>query len=336
MKMVNVAVIGTGNMGRNHARVYFELEDAALVAISDINEEEGKVVAEEFGCNLYSDYKEMIEREDIDAISIAVPTRLHKKVALDCINKGVHILIEKPIADTIEGAEEIIEAAEKMGVVLTVGHIERFNPAVFRLKEIIKQGKLGEITSIIARRVGIFPSQIRDANVFLDLAVHDIDIFNYLLESTPDSVYSAAGKIIGSREDHAIILLSYNRNNGNSSNKIITCFVQVNWITPVKIRNLAVTGTRGYAELDYISQDLILYESIYEKDYDSFGDFVIKFGTPRKSIEKIKKAEPLKIELSHFIDCVKGKKTPLVTGSDALSALKISIDAMRSYKNHII
>ncbi len=327
--MVNAAVIGTGNMGRNHARVYFELDGVTLVAIADINEE-GKNIAKEFGSNFYKDYGQMLEKEAIDAISIAVPTALHEKVALDCIKKGKHVLIEKPISNTIESAETIIKEAKERGVVLTVGHVERFNPAVFRLKEIIKQGKLGEITSIIARRVGIFPSRIKDANVFLDLAVHDIDIFNYLLESVPNSVYSTAGRVIGSREDHAIILLSYNSN--KTGNKT-TCFVQVNWITPVKIRNLAVTGTRGYAELDYISQNLVLYESIYEKDYDSFGDFVIKFGTPEKSIEKIKKAEPLKIELSHFIDCVTGKKSPLVTGNDALSALKISIDAMKSCKD---
>lgn len=322
--MVNVAVIGIGSMGRNHARVYSELGSANLVAISDIDES-GRKIAQKFGCKFYRDYGEMLG-EDIDAVSIAVPTKLHKNIALDCIRAEKHVLIEKPIADNLKNAEDIIKAAEKEGVILTVGHIERFNPAVQKLKELIDRKKLGKITSIIAKRVGIFPPQIKDANVFLDLAVHDIDVFNYLLDACPRTIYSKAGKALNKgREDNAVILLDY---------ESAACLVHVNWITPVKIRTLAATGTKGYAELNYISQDLVVYESIYERTYDSFGDFVIKFGTPKEVKVGISKEEPLKIELKHFLSCIEKKKEPLVTGRSALLALKLSLGALQSYKKN--
>jgi UDP-N-acetylglucosamine 3-dehydrogenase len=208
-----------------------------------------------------------------------------------------------------------------------VGHIERFNPAVQKLKEIIKHGKLGEITSIIARRVGIFPPQIKDANVFLDLAVHDIDIFNYLLERDPREVYAKAGRALSSRrEDHAVITLDYGK---------AACMVQVNWITPVKVRNLAVTGTKGYAELDYISQELKVFESIYERTYDSFGDFVIKFGTSKESKVDVTTEEPLKAELEGFVECVKEGKKPAVSGEDGLKAVELAILSNESYKKNM-
>jgi UDP-N-acetylglucosamine 3-dehydrogenase len=269
---------------------------------------------------------ELLKREDIDAVSVAVPTGLHRDVAVRCIGEGKDVLVEKPISDSIEGAREIIEEAEKNGVILAVGHIERFNPAVRRLKRVIEEEKLGEIISILARRVGIFPPQIKDANVFLDLAVHDIDIFNYLLDSRPKSIFARAGEALSEgREDHSIILLDYGRTN---------CVVQVNWITPVKIRSLSVTGTRGYAELDYISQDLSVYESIYEKTYDSFGDFIVKFGKAKKANLNVKKEEPLKAELRHFIRCIEKRERPLVGGEEALLSLRLSLEALRSYREN--
>jgi len=175
---VNVAVIGTGNMGRNHIRIYSELKEVNLVAVSDVVEKRGKGLAEKFKCAFYKDYNEMLEKESIDIVSICVPTFLHHKVCLDAIKHGVDFIVEKPIAKNTKEGREIVEAAKRAGVKMTVGHIERFNPAVIKLKQMIDEGKLGNITSVLARRVGIFPPQIRDANVVIDLAVHDIDIIN--------------------------------------------------------------------------------------------------------------------------------------------------------------
>jgi UDP-N-acetylglucosamine 3-dehydrogenase len=321
--MLNTAVIGTGSMGKNHARVYSELSESNLVAIAEVSEE-GKDIAKRFKCKHYTDYVEMLNSEDIDALSICVPTSLHKSVSLNCIDEGKHILIEKPIAARVEDAKEILEAARKREIIVTVGHIERFNPAVQKLKEVIEE-KLGDTTSIIARRVGIFPPQIKDANVITDLAVHDIDVFNYLLGKQPKEVYVKSGDALKSgREDHAIITLSYEGTD---------CVVQVNWITPVKVRELAVTGTKGYAELNYITQELRIFETSYEKGYDSFGDFILKFGAPNEITVEVDKVEPLKSELSHFLECIKKQKEPLVTAEDGLTALYIATKAVESYES---
>ncbi len=320
--MLKTCVIGVGNMGRHHARVYKSIDECKLVAVADISAE-ARDVALQYKCKYYSDYMEMLESEDVEAVSICTPTSLHKEVAIDCINLGKHVLIEKPISSTVEDGEGILNLARKKGIHLTVGHIERFNPAVQRLKMIMKEG-LGDPISILARRVGIFPPQIKDANVIVDLAVHDIDVFNYLLEDPPTEVYAKSGVALnGGREDHAIIILSYEGTD---------CVVQVNWITPVKVRELSITGTKGYAELNYITQELRIFESSYERSYDSFGDFVLKFGTPKETPIEVERVEPLMAELSHFIACIEGREQPIITGEDGIFALNIAAKAIESYK----
>ncbi|MFQ5647724.1 MAG: Gfo/Idh/MocA family oxidoreductase [Candidatus Aenigmatarchaeota archaeon] len=321
--MTDVAVIGIGNMGRNHVRIYSEMKECRLVAIADVNRA-AEEVAGKFGCRYYTDYKDMLEKERPDAVSVCVPTSLHYKVSQDVIKAGCHILIEKPIASSVKEAEELVRMAKARGLKLTVGHVERFNPAVQKLKEIIQTGKLGKVTSLLARRVGLFPPQIRDANVVVDLAVHDIDVFNYLLGRRPERVFASAGRaLINKREDYADIFLRYREANG---------LIEVNWITPVKVRALNATGTKGYVSLNYITQELVLYESNYERSYDRFGDFVVKFGEPKKVIVDIAKAEPLKAELKHFIDCVKNNKEPLVSGQEAIEVLKAAQQAIESYR----
>jgi len=327
MSKLNVAVIGVGNMGQHHTRIYSVLKGVNLVAVSDIDEKTGKKIAKNFRCKYFKDYNEMLSKENnIDVISIAVPTKLHKKVSLDVIKFKKHLLIEKPIASTTKEAEIIIKAAKENKVKLTVGHIERFNPAVQEFKKIIKRGDLGEIISIIAKRVGIFPPQIKDSNVIIDLAVHDIDILNYLLSQQPFKIFTQGRKALtNQREDSAEIFLFYNKISG---------FIQVNWITPVKIRTLAITGSKGYAELNYITQKLEFYQSRYKKSVDNFGEFVIKFGEPVKKEIKINRKEPLLCEIESFLECIKKDKTPLVTGEDGLKSLMIAEKALKSLKDN--
>ncbi|HLC90256.1 MAG TPA: Gfo/Idh/MocA family oxidoreductase [Candidatus Nanoarchaeia archaeon] len=327
--MINVAVIGLGNMGKHHARNYAEMAGVSLVAVCDLNEELAINTAKKFSCRHYNNYMEMLEKESIQAVSIVVPTNYHKEVALACIGKGIHILVEKPIAGTISDAEKIISSAQEKGVILQVGHVERFNPAVQKLKEVILQGKLGEVTSIIARRVGAVPIQVRDANVVIDLAVHDIDIINYLYDSYPEKVSGNVGKaMIEKREDYAEIFMQYGRKSG---------FIQVNWITPVKIRNLTITGSKGYAELNYLTQELIVYESNYTKEIvDEYGDYVIKFGIPDRTQIGVEQAEPLYLELRSFITSVQQGVIPQVTGEMGLQALRIALEVMGNPREYRI
>ena len=321
--MIRVAVIGLGNMGKHHARNYAAISGVELVAVCDVNTELSSTTAAKFSCKAYSNYKEMLESERLDAVSIVVPTSLHTEVARAAMEKGIHVLIEKPIAASVSEAQEIIALAKEKRVVLQVGHIERFNPAVQKLKQIIEEGRLGEVSSIIARRVGSVPERIKDTNVVIDLAVHDIDIINYLYEGTPDEILSNTGQaLVNKRNDYAEIFLKYGTRSG---------FVQVNWITPIKIRNLSVTGSKGYAELNYITQELVIYESNYTREMiDEFNDYVIKFGIPNKTQVGIENCEPLLLELQHFVECVKFGLKPLVHGQIGLDALKTALQALNA------
>lgn len=317
MKKVKAAVVGVGNMGYNHARTYFHLDNAELVAVCDIDKKRVEEIAKEYNTKAFFDYKKMLDSlPKIDLVSIVVPTKFHQEIACFFLERNIHVLLEKPIANTLESAEKIINTAKKSKAMFTVGHVERFNPAVVKLKKIIEKNQLGNILSIIARRVGVFPPNIKDANVFLDLAVHDVDIINFLLNQLPIKIYKHSSRFhTKTNEDAGELFLLYNDT---------AAFIQVNWTTPVKIRNLSVTGTKGYAELDYISQKLTIHQAKVEKKVTDFSEF-LKFSNPSLTQVQIKKEEPLKIEIESFVNCIKYNIKPLVSGEDASNALKISL-----------
>ena len=304
--MLRVGVVGVGNMGRHHARIYSELSKEGkveFVGVADANLERAKEVASQFKTRAFANYKELVER--VDAVSIAVPTSLHKQVALEFIEHGVNVLVEKPIAESIESAEEIIRAAKKNDVILMVGHVERFNPAVLKLKEILDENLIGKVVTLTAKRVGPLPPQIKDVGVIIDLAVHDIDVMSFLLERNVRKVYARAGSAKNplELEDYAIIMLDFENATG---------VVETNWLTPHKVRTLSVVGTEGIAELNYITQKLILYNHEWVKE------------------AKVQFKEPLRNELEHFVECVKKKEKPLVDGEEGLHALMVAIKALES------
>ena len=323
LKKIKAAVIGIGNMGKNHVRIYHELEETELVAISDLNEDLLIKSKKKYGCNTYTDYKKMLNEEEIDIISIVTPTKTHKDVTLEVIEKNINFLLEKPISNNLEDGQLIIEEANKKDVKFLIGHIERYNPAIQKIKEMIDDKVLGEITTISAKRVGLFPPQIKDSNIIIDVSIHDIEIINYLLNDKPDEVFVNGGKALNQeREDFVEILMCYGP---------ITGTIQSNWITPIKIRKLNITGTKGYAEIDYITQELILYENDYQKKDDNFVEFV-NTGQPKKIEIMIKSEEPLKLEIKNLIDSIKEDKTPLITGQQALDALEISLEINKKIK----
>ncbi|MBO8175306.1 MAG: Gfo/Idh/MocA family oxidoreductase [Thermococcus sp.] len=306
--MLRVGVVGVGNMGRHHARIYSELAKEGrveFIGVADANFKRAKEIARQYSVEAFQDYNKLIGI--VDAVSIAVPTSLHKQVALDFIENGVNVLVEKPIAESIESAEEIIRAAEKKNVTLMVGHIERFNPAVLKLKEILEAKTLGEIVTLTAKRVGPFPPQIKDVGVIIDLAVHDIDVMSFLLGEQVREVHAKAGSAKNplELEDYAVIVLTFESATG---------VVETNWLTPHKVRKLSVVGTEGIAELDYINQELTLYNHEWI----------------RKA--KIQKREPLKNEIEHFVECIEKGMQPIVSGNDGLHALKVAIMALKSAK----
>lgn len=321
MSKLNVAVIGVGNMGQHHVRIYSELPQVNLVAICDTNKEKGEKLARKYNCLFYEDYKKMLMEQKINAVSIAVPTFLHHRVACDVLDRGVNVLLEKPISTNLTEAKDIINKAKEKNLKLMIGHIERFNPAVQRMEELIVNRRLGDIISINIKRVGGLPPQRKRANVVMDLAIHDIDISNYLLDSYPEKIYGYKSKnLIDDNEDSAVILLKYPK---------ASSFIEVNWVTPVKIRTMDVTGTKAFARLDYINQSITLYENSYLNNrngqYSSFNEFVSRFSLTDKIEIGINKKEPLECELEEFINAIVNNKKPLVTGEQAYKALEIAL-----------
>ncbi len=298
--MVRVGIVGLGMMGRHHARLYSELE-CQLVGVVDTDPEKASAIGEKYGINSFCDYTELIPL--VDAVSIAVPTTLHHKISMDFIGHGVHCLVEKPIASNLEEARAIIQAAEAKGVKLMVGHTERFNPAVLRLKQIIDQGRLGQLMIITTRRVGPLASRIRDVGIIIDTATHDIDVARYLVGKEPANTFSRSGSFQHEKEDHAVVVLDFGQT---------TACIEVNWFTPHKVRTLVATGSEGIAYLDYIEQELVVHNSQ---------------GMERITVDR---AEPLRLELEHFLRCVASDERPLVDGYEGLEVLQIALAASSS------
>lgn len=327
--MKKIAVVGVGAMGNNHARILHELKTVKLVAICDLNQKIGLTLAKKYKTKYYKNYKELLRNESLDAAVIAVPTNLHKKSSLAFLSKGISVLVEKPIASNVNDAKEIINKAKEKNVILVVGHVERFNPAVIALQELVKSNKLGDILSIVIKRVGLTPPRTKDVNVVTDLAIHDLDIVVGILGKLPKSVFARGGRIPNSKiEDHAEIFLDYQK---------FGCFIQANWVTPVKIRTLSITGTKGHAELNYISQELEIYKKPeYKEDSTGFKQFIKVFRKPEKKLVNISPGEPLKEELLYFLNLLSANKPIAFTPVDALNALKLSVAVNKSIQKQSV
>lgn len=325
MADLKAGVIGVGYMGRNHARVYAEMEDVELVAVADMNGEYGEKLAKKFKVGFYKDYKEMLEREKPDVVSVAVPTELHKEVAIACIEKGVNVLLEKPIAKTIEEGKAILEAAKKNNVKLMVGHIERFNPAVQKLREYVTEKKLGKVYKIDVRRCGPFPVRISDVGVTVDLAVHDIDVINYLFGLDVERMSAESEqRIHQNHEDMVAALIKL------KSGEVAV--LNVDWLTPTKIRQLSVIGENGMCVVDYLTQVFYFYENAKHKDRFEYAESAI--GVMEGDMKKvfIVKKEPLLVELEAFLDYVRGKSENPLRAEDALKALEFAQEIVEKAK----
>ena len=309
MRTVNVGVIGVGAMGYNHARVYYKLEEANLVAVSDVSERTLNKVAKKYDAKGFTDYEDLLKDPEIEVVSVRVPTTFHHDVVMEAIKHGKHVLVEKPIAFTLKEAEDMIAAAKEAGVILATGHVERFNPAVQKAKELIDNDVIGDIVSASAKRVGPFPPRIKDVGVTIDLAIHDLDVMNYLFDEDVIQVYGTMNSILEKCEfeDHAEIMINFK----NESTGIL----EVNWLTPYKRRQIEITGTDGIISVDYIEQSIDVYGK-FAQDID------------------IKHEEPLKEELRSFLNAVVNGTEPEITGEDGLKALKMVIAATKSSREH--
>ncbi len=322
--MMNVAVIGVGSMGKNHARVYADLPNAQLVGVADANLTAAETIAERYRTTPYTDYRAMLDAEKPTAVSIVTPTVEHLNVAQEVIGRGIHLLIEKPIAFRVDEAREIIGLAHAAGVKLMIGHIERFNPAIQALKSRLDAGELGRVFQIDARRQGPFPARVKDVGVVIDLAVHDLDIMRYLTGADVTRVFAETERRIHSTyEDLLEGLVRFEDGTVGT--------LAINWLTPTKIRELVVTGEKGMFRADYLTQDLYFYENA-TATAGSWDALRILRGVSEGRMVRyvVQKKEPLRAELEAFVAAVKNDTPAPVSGEDGLQALILAQALVKS------
>ena len=310
MKKLNVGVVGVGAMGHNHVRVYTRLKNANLMAVSDLMKGTLAEVSKKYNTVGFVDYDNVLKMPEIDAVSICVPTTYHYEVVMSAIEQGKHVLVEKPIAFTLKEAKDMVKAARKQGVKLATGHVERFNPAVLEAKKLLREKLIGEVVSVSAKRVGPFPPRIKDVGVTIDLAIHEVDVMAYLMDSPVSKVYAHVGSRLEKceYEDHAEIMMEFYNN--------AIGMLEVNWLTPYKKRQLEVTGTDGIISLDYIDQTVEI------------------FGKNARNV-RVPHHEPLMVELESFLNAIMLDEKPKITGEDGIHALKTVLAAMKSAKEKV-
>jgi UDP-N-acetylglucosamine 3-dehydrogenase len=302
---MRVGVVGTGVMGENHVRNYVQM-GCELVGVYDNNPMQASKVAAKYGAVSFGDLGRFLD--SVDTVSLCSPTTTHCDLARRILAAGKHLLIEKPIASTADEADAIMVDAVKAGTVVAVGHLERFNPGVVALKGVIDEGKLGDVVSITTRRVGPLTPQTRDVSVILDLGVHDIDIVSMLFGASVEEVFAVGGSLDRHFEDHASLALRYPGNRVG--------LLDVNWLTPRKIRKLIAVGTRAVAELDYAAQTLTIIDEGEDREIP------------------VQHAEPLRCELLAFLTAIEtGQRSPnlasLTDGTFALTVALAAVDAVR-------
>ena len=328
MALLKTAVIGVGSIGSNHARVLSELPETKFVAVADQDLQTAQVVGRRWGVNAYQDFREMISKEHLDAVSIAVPTAYHEEVAVSALEMGVHTLVEKPIAVTIEAGQRIIATARRCNRLLMVGHIVRFNPAVQQLKQRLESGQLGRIFQMSARRTGPFPTRIQDVGVAVDLAPHDLDLMRFVTGLNPSRLYAEVEHRLHTDHEDLLMCLLRFPDNINSS-------LEINWLTPTKVRELMVLGERGMFRVDDLNQDLYFYENA-DADSVLWPEMQTLRGVREGSMVRyvFPRYEPLKAELQAFINAIDQGKPPPVSGEDGLVALHLALLLLQSGMDH--
>ncbi|MGD0645554.1 MAG: Gfo/Idh/MocA family oxidoreductase [Candidatus Bathyarchaeia archaeon] len=312
MKKLGVAVIGTGFWGKNHARVYKELESTNLIAICDVNSERAKNVANQFSAKAYTDSEQMLKDKEVEAVSVCTWSTVLANEALKALEAGRHVLVEKPMAADSRQAEKLLKTAEDNGLHLTVGFLTRFIPGLQHIQEAVASKKIGKLVCATAKRVTQWPERIGDVGVIKDTTIHDIDVMQYITGQDPIAVFAKTGNMRHRKfEDYAHIMLTYKDEK--------SAFIESNWLTPYKTRTLTVTGSDAIMKLDYMTQELSIE--------DAKATLQPRYAT----------VEPLKLELQHFVECITEKKKPLLTGIDGIKALKIAEAIMASSaKNKVI
>lgn len=309
MTPLKVAVIGVGHMGRHHARLYSEMPKVELVAVVDTNELVAREVAKKLNTKYYTDYKDIIGK--VDAANIAVPTSMHYTIAQHLLGEGIHLLVEKPVTSNLLEAERLIGIAESNSLVLQIGHTERFNPAVLELDTLVHNPIFIE-----AHRMGHPTKRNLDIGVVLELMIHDINIILSIVNSQIAQIHAVGICVYSQYEDIAQAQILFE--NGCIAS------IAASRVSAEKIRHLEITQEDAFLHLDYIDQNIILRKQVSSRYI---------FDQPKAMYRRefmveqplISKEEPLRLELQHFVDCVRNSSTPLVSGRDGRDALALAL-----------
>jgi UDP-N-acetylglucosamine 3-dehydrogenase len=318
-RTLRAGLIGLGAMGRNHARVLSQLGGVELVGIV---EPAGTPSATHGGVPMLSSLAELLAL-GIDYAVVACPTAQHREIGLELAANGVGALIEKPLAQTVDAATDLLEAFERSGLVAGVGHIERYNPALQNLRIRLEAGELGDVFQVVTRRQGPFPHRIADVGVVMDLATHDIDLTSWVTGQEYVSV--AARTVSRSGRSHEDMVAAVGQlADGTMVNHV------VNWLSPLKERSTVITGERGCFVADTLTADLTFYANgAINTEWEALRAFrgVAEGDMIRYAISK---REPLQVEHERFRDAVEGKESDIVTLRQGLRTVEVSAAVLQS------
>lgn len=312
MENIKVGVIGVGYLGRFHAQKYAAMEGVELVGVADTDPKQAERVAEECGCKAFTDYKQLLPR--ISAASIVVPTTFHHRVALDCIEHNVDMLLEKPMTVTTNEADELIQKADEKKLVLQIGHLERFNPAVQAMEPF-----LNTPIFIESNRITPFRGRGADVDVVLDLMIHDIDIILNVVKSPLVDLHTVGAPVVTDTTDIANARLMFE--NGATAN------VTVSRISLTNVRKMKVFQPGSYIDVDFQNRKVVSIQ-LTDKMQDS--------GMPKQNIvsKSFESADALKSEAEHFIDNVRKRTRPIVSGHEGRKALDVALRVIDQIKQH--
>ncbi|MBX5496332.1 MAG: Gfo/Idh/MocA family oxidoreductase [Bryobacteraceae bacterium] len=306
MKKIRVAVVGAGQFGKHHMRVIRESERAELAAVVDQDPARAAEAASAYGCPCFTDFRQLAGL--VDAAVVAVPTVKHAEVGCPLLEAGIDLLVEKPIAADLDSARRLVDTAEAHGRILQVGHLERFNPAVAALREIVDAPLFFEI-----HRLSIFTPRSLDVDVVLDLMIHDLDIVLSLVKAEPEEIRAAGISILSSKVDIANVRVAFPRG-------VVANFT-ASRVSTERVRKLRLFQPHQYISVDYGKQETTVLSV-----------------TPQRSIAfqpvVVNKAEPLRLEIEAFLDAVCNRSRPVVDGEDATRALRVAIAILDKIEEH--
>jgi predicted dehydrogenase len=309
-KPLCTGVIGVGNMGQHHARIWATLPGSHFVGLADPDTARVQEIAHRYGVPAYADYRQLLSQ--VDVVSIAAPTTLHHEIARDCLAQGVHVLVEKPLASSLDEARSLVQAAQESGLVLQVGHVERFNPTFVELVNVLNSH---EILAMDARRLSPFATRAADVSVVYDLMVHDLDLILALEDTLPTTVQAAGRKARSPQLDHVMALLTF------ADGRVAS--LSASKVTQHKVRELAVTCAESFVVADLLARTVMVYRQSAADYFAQRGNVLYR---QEGLIEQVyvPPVEPLYAELQHFLTCVREGLEPQVGGEDALRVMALA------------